>query len=150
MLKLLSENSYDCNGLTITVAGLNCDQLSKIYPICSAMDRKVKARLIEIVHNEELANLLLKRETEEGLSKEESVKLAGYFQEHSEDFTMQECVDLAEAYLDNIIKVMQGEEDVTDDFKNGVLSSPKFLKSLANIIQLEYKEATEVSEAKKL
>lgn len=150
MLKLISENSYNCSGLVITVTGLNCDQLSRIHPICSAMDRKVKQRMLEIAHDEEIATLIGKRDSEDELTREEAIKLGVFFQQHSEEFTMAELVELAESYMDNITKVTQGEEDVTVEFKDLVLSSPKFLKALGSIIQEEYKEATEVADTKKL
>lgn len=152
MLKLVETTSYNVGNLIVTVQGLNCSALSAVYPICSAMDLRTKARLKELAKDEELAALVMKSQGDDmnSLSPEEKFKVVSFMTAHSEDFSLQECSDLVCAFMDSIISVKQGEEDVTEDFKQSVGDSPAYTRAIANICYTEYKAATEVPDIKKI
>ena len=151
MLKLVEEKKYSCGDFIITVEGLDCDVLSLIHPICAAMDKKVKGKLLDIAKDSELSQLLMKSQNGEQLSSEEQMKIAAYLQENSDEFSLEDCKKLLDNFKNNISLVVDSEgQDVTVDFKNEVVKSPKYLKSLANIAYAEYKDATEVAVFKKV
>lgn len=152
MIKLVSCNSYEVGDFIVKVEGMNSDVLSKVLPICARMDRQVKQRLLDIASDEELSAIFTKIGKDEQLTSNEVFRLSSFSQKSDDNFSPEECQDLFHNFVPCIAEVKEKEsgEVVTDDFINEVPKSPKYLKSLSNVIYEEYKAATEVAPSKKI
>lgn len=149
MIKLLEETTYIMGQFEVTVSGLDCEQFSAVLPLCSAMDRKVKAKVLQISADPELAAAVARQQEGKELSPTDISKLAAFGAESNDDFTLSELLTLAQVYEPCILAVKLGEEDVTEEFKALVPNAPKYLKQLGRIILSEYKAAIELPELKK-
>ena len=152
MITLIDHSTYEIAGFSLTVHGVTCSVLNELLPICEPMDRKVKAKILEVANDEDLAMAIQKSQNKEQLSTSEILKLAAFGQgSNGDDFTLEESQILVDAFtpcIDSITK--DGEEVNKEEFINAVQEVPKFLKSLANVVYKEYQSATKVEEIKKI
>lgn len=152
MLVLMDHSTYEIAGFSLTVHGVTCAVLTELLPICEPMDRKVKAKILEVANDEELASAISKSQNKEPLSTGELLKLAAFGQGGSgDDFSIEESQMLIEFWspcIDSISK--DGEQVDVKEFISAVMEVPKMLKSLASIVYKEYQAATKVEEIKKI
>lgn len=149
MIKLIEQTTYIIDEFEITVNGLDCDILEKILPICSAMDIKVKSKVLEVAADDVLSSAIVKTKSAEKLTKPELFKLAEFGNTNDTNFSLEECKNLVAAFMPCIVQVKTADKDVTTDYREALISSPRHLKAISNVIYSEYKAATEVSETRK-
>lgn len=149
MIKLLGESTYQCGDFDITVSGLNCDQLSAILPICQAKDRQLKARIMEIAADHELTEAVNKQNAGEQLSAAEVARLVSFGIDKNDNFEFKDLFNLWQNYESCVMSVKQNDQDVTEEFKDLLKNSPRYLQQMGAIIYQEYKAATELPDLKK-
>lgn len=145
---LLDKSTYQIGDHQITVQGLSADTLEKIEGICGIMDQKVKQKMLSMAADDDLIEAVRKQENSEKLLDNDLKALAKFNSDFKNyEFSIAECRTLLENYKQEIISV---DGNDPSEFIDAVMQSPKYLKSIANLIFTEYREAIDIEAVKKI